>query len=60
MKKRSIHYSRSQNVYKRALGLPEDHELVVHDSQLVSHICPIKNYYAIRVYLSDDILEKVL
>eukprot|EP00833_Pecoramyces_ruminatium_P015252 jgi/Orpsp1_1/1189284/evm.model.d7180000070872.1 len=29
------------------------------ESELVSHICPILNYYAIKAYLSDDIVEKV-
>jgi len=57
--KRSIHYTRSQHIYKRSLSLTEEDELIAHDSQLVSHICPIKNYYAIRVYLSDAILGKV-
>ncbi|ORY22718.1 subtilisin-like protein [Neocallimastix californiae] len=29
------------------------------ESKLISHICPISNYYAIKVYLSDDIIDKV-
>eukprot|EP00833_Pecoramyces_ruminatium_P011607 jgi/Orpsp1_1/1185639/evm.model.c7180000094689.1 len=29
------------------------------ESKLLSHICPILNYYAIRAYLSDDIIEEV-
>ena len=57
--KRSNYYSRSQTIYKRSLSLTEKDELIAIDSQLVSHICPIKNYYAIRVYLSDAILGKV-
>jgi len=57
--KRSINHFRPQNMYKRSLSLTEEDELIAHDSQLVSHICPIKNYYAIRVYLSDAILGKV-
>eukprot|EP00833_Pecoramyces_ruminatium_P018640 jgi/Orpsp1_1/1192672/evm.model.d7180000095114.1 len=28
------------------------------ESKLLSHICPILNYYAIRAYLSDDIIEE--
>jgi len=57
--KRSNYYSRSQKIYKRSLSLTDKDELIAIDSELVSHICPIKNYYAIRVYLSDAILGKV-
>jgi len=57
--KRSINHFRSQKFYKRSLSLTEEDELIAYDSHLVSHICPIKNYYAIRVYLSDAILGKV-
>ncbi|ORX80245.1 subtilisin-like protein [Anaeromyces robustus] len=35
-------------------------EYVSNDSNLVSYICPILNYYAIRAYLSNSIVEKVL
>eukprot|EP00833_Pecoramyces_ruminatium_P003419 jgi/Orpsp1_1/1177451/evm.model.c7180000061478.1 len=29
------------------------------ESNLVSHICPVLNYYAIKVYLSDSIIEEI-
>ncbi|ORX80246.1 subtilisin-like protein [Anaeromyces robustus] len=29
------------------------------DSKLINHICPILNYYTIRAYLSDSIVEEV-
>ena len=57
--KRSLHQFRSQSLYKRSTSNDDDDDLIPHNSKLVSHICPIKNYYAIRVYLSDVILEKV-
>jgi len=57
--KRSTNPFRSQHVYKRSVNSSDDDELIPHSSELVSHICPIKNYYAIRVYLSDAIVEKV-
>ena len=56
--KRSLNQFRSQSLYKRSSSNDDD-DLIPHNSKLVSHICPIKNYYAIRVYLSDAILEKV-
>ncbi|OUM61199.1 hypothetical protein PIROE2DRAFT_62659 [Piromyces sp. E2] len=34
-------------------------EYIPLNSKLVSHICPILNYYAIRAYLSDAIVEQV-
>eukprot|EP00833_Pecoramyces_ruminatium_P009305 jgi/Orpsp1_1/1183337/evm.model.c7180000084756.1 len=34
-------------------------EYISIESNLVSHICPISNYYAIKVYLSEDIIEKI-
>jgi len=58
--KRSLHQFRSQSLYKRSTSNnDDDDDLIPYNSKLVSHICPIKNYYAIRVYLSDAILEKV-
>ena len=57
--KRSINQFRSQNLYKRSVNSSDDDDLIPHNSELVGHICPIKNYYAIRVYLSDAIVEKV-
>ncbi|ORX65136.1 subtilisin-like protein [Anaeromyces robustus] len=34
-------------------------EYIPFESDLVYHICPISNYYAINVYLSDETVEKV-
>ncbi|ORX80846.1 subtilisin-like protein [Anaeromyces robustus] len=64
-KKRSIYTSRPQNnIYKRSYNLIEevenDDQFILFESELVDHICPIKNYYAVRVYLSDDIVDKVV
>jgi len=56
---RSINKFRSQNFYKRSLSSNDINNLIPHNSKLINHICPIKNYYAIRVYLSDAIVEKV-
>jgi len=57
--KRSTNQFRPQNLYKRSISSSDDDDLIPHSSELVDHICPIKNYYAIRVYLSDAIVEKV-
>ncbi|ORX78493.1 hypothetical protein BCR32DRAFT_270056 [Anaeromyces robustus] len=37
----------------------EDTEYIPIKSKLINHVCPINNYYAINVYLSDDIVETV-
>ncbi|ORX70396.1 subtilisin-like protein [Anaeromyces robustus] len=29
------------------------------ESKLVNHLCPIGNYYAVRAYLSDEVMEEV-
>jgi len=57
--KRSTNQFRSQNLYKRSVSSSDDDDLIPLNSELVGHVCPIKNYYAIRVYLSDAIIEKV-
>ncbi|ORX65762.1 hypothetical protein BCR32DRAFT_297667 [Anaeromyces robustus] len=36
-----------------------DENLIPFDSKLVGFICPISNYYAVRAYLSKEIVEKV-
>ncbi|ORX80845.1 subtilisin-like protein [Anaeromyces robustus] len=64
-KKRPIYISRSQNnIYKHSNNLTEevknDDQFILFESELVDHICTIKNYYAVRVYLSDDIVDKVV
>lgn len=34
-------------------------EYIPFESELVSHVCPVLNYYVVRVYLSDEVAEKV-
>ncbi|ORY22719.1 hypothetical protein LY90DRAFT_707046 [Neocallimastix californiae] len=34
-------------------------EYIPIESKLINHICPILNYYTIRAYLSDSIVDKV-
>ncbi|ORX80248.1 subtilisin-like protein [Anaeromyces robustus] len=47
---------------KRSLNSTDDStvEYIPIDSDLVSHICPILNYYTIKAYLTDDVIKKVL
>jgi len=51
--------NRSFNETSLVEGDNKEIEYIPIDSDLVSHICPILNYYAIRVYLSDVTLKKI-
>ncbi|ORX81488.1 hypothetical protein BCR32DRAFT_327302 [Anaeromyces robustus] len=55
----------NNSFYKRSLNNTEDYNLddlyeyIPFESQLISHICPISNYYTVVAYLSDEALEAV-
>jgi len=36
-----------------------EENMILFDSELVGFICPVLNYYLIRAYLSEEIVEKV-
>eukprot|EP00833_Pecoramyces_ruminatium_P017858 jgi/Orpsp1_1/1191890/evm.model.d7180000089183.1 len=44
--------------YKRSLNSTIDY--IPKESDIVAHICPVKNYYTIKAYLSDSIIEDVI
>jgi len=52
-----INKNRPKNIDKRSFDT--DIEYIPIESKIVYHICPILNYYAIRAYLSEAIVEKV-
>lgn len=57
--KRKQNKTKNQN-YKPSLNSTVDSiEYIPIESVMVSHICPITNYYAITAYLSDEIVEEV-
>ncbi|ORX80250.1 subtilisin-like protein [Anaeromyces robustus] len=47
-------YKRSINSTDLAL------EYISIDSDLIGYICPVLNYYTIKAYLTDDVIDKVL
>ena len=66
-----LNFNSKSNNYKRnfnstefeienGLSNNDDEEYIYIDSNLINHICPVANYYAINVYLSDDIVEEVM
>jgi len=46
--------------FKRSSNLIEENEEEVEiESQLVSHVCPVLNYYTVVAYLSDEIVNEI-
>lgn len=61
LEKRKLKFVNKNRPEKRKVkrSYNDDSQYIPIESKLVYHICPISNYYAIRVYLSDEAVEKV-
>jgi len=61
---KSNNYKRSYNStefeIENGISNNDDEEYISMESVLINQICPVGNYYAINVYLSDDIIEEVM
>jgi subtilisin family serine protease len=60
----NVNRPQSQNIYKRSQNTTEIEnkeivEFIPIESKLVNPLCPVLNYYTVRAYLSDDIIEKI-